>query len=154
MWKFIFEILGLFLKKKEEPRQDYSFLFEATTFEKEAVGNFIIYYGDQINMTIPAVSGRHGRGYLPEGEYIAKDYKERTKESMSLHHIGFSVYLEPQFETSRSALMIHFDGNVPGTLGCIGLKAEDQGVAADIRHRIVQIFEAQEKVKLNVQYTV
>ncbi len=40
---------------------------------------------------------------------------------MVLNGVGFSIDLRPGFRTSRTAIQIHPDGNVPGTLGCIGL---------------------------------
>jgi hypothetical protein len=39
--------------------------------------------------------------------------------------VGFSVDLDPLFQTNRTLLRIHPDGNVPGTLGCIGITDPD-----------------------------
>ena len=41
---------------------------------------------------------------------------------MVRNDVGFSVDLEPQFQTTRTLLRIHPDGGVNGTLGCIGIQ--------------------------------
>jgi hypothetical protein len=78
-----------------------------------------------------AVSGPFGAGALPPGiydiarreitEYTNKvDRPYRDKSGM-----GFFVPIYPKFATSRGKsggrLGIHPDGNIPGTLGCIGI---------------------------------
>lgn len=78
----------------------------------------------------PAVSGPYGKGELPEGGYtiappailegVPANEAYRDKKG----HTWFAP-LRPQFPTDRSGFGIHPDGNVPGTLGCIGLTQED-----------------------------
>jgi len=82
-----------------------------------------------------AISGPFGAGPLPPGLYdigrreitgytqnIAPSYRDSTGK-------GFFIPIYPRFPTSRGKyggrLGIHPDGNVPGTLGCIGLTNAD-----------------------------
>jgi len=79
----------------------------------------------------PAVSGPYGKGKLPAGEYLItepveikskadkyKPYRDKT---------GFTWWcrIKPMFETERSGFGIHPDGNISGTLGCIGITLDD-----------------------------
>lgn len=78
----------------------------------------------------PAVSGPHGKGELPTGGYtilpavplsgIPTNDAYRDKAG----NCWFAP-IRPQFKTERTSLGIHPDGNVPGTLGCIGLTQDD-----------------------------
>lgn len=76
----------------------------------------------------PAVSGPHGNGRLPEGKYTI-EVDRRTGQSTSLGKgyrdretgLEWFVPLTPHFSTGRTGLGIHPDGNVPGTLGCVGI---------------------------------
>jgi hypothetical protein len=68
-----------------------------------------------------AVSGGYGKGSLPNGNYLCKNFRARAEKEMVRDGIGFSVDLTPLFKTSRTDLRIHPDGGVPGTLGCIGI---------------------------------
>lgn len=78
-----------------------------------------------------AVSGPHRLGPLPSGLYdigrreitdytnqIDRSYRDKTGR-------GFFVPIYPRFSTHRGKnggrLGIHPDGNIPGTLGCIGI---------------------------------
>lgn len=77
-----------------------------------------------------AVSGPYGNGELPEGLYHIKrsGLMDRSSNEISycdsLQNCWFQ-YIEPQFSTSRNELGIHPDGNLEGTLGCIGLLDSD-----------------------------
>lgn len=70
----------------------------------------------------PIVSGGYGKGFAPKGQYKAISYRKENGESFSKFGIGFFVYIVPKFKSDRTELGIHPDGNVPGTLGCIGIK--------------------------------
>jgi len=72
-----------------------------------------------------AVSGPYGNGPLPTGWYECRNLRRRTKSAMVRDGVGFSVDLNPLFPTKRTDLRIHPDGNVPGTLGCIGINDAD-----------------------------
>ena len=72
-----------------------------------------------------AYSGPYGNGELPAGLYHAYRNKLIDKEGEegycdSLNNCWFQV-IDPQFSTERNNLGIHPDGNLEGTLGCIGL---------------------------------
>lgn len=82
----------------------------------------------------PAVSGPFVRGRLPAGLYKV----ERTKIVLMTSKIkagfkdtatgnGYFVPITPKFQTHRTGLGIHPDGNVPGTEGCIGLTSDSTG---------------------------
>src|SRR5690606_3274183 len=56
-------------------------------------------------------------------------------KGMNRDGVGFSYNLNPQFSTGRSLLRIHPDGNNEGTLGCIGLSGNAQGLT-DFRNTL------------------
>ncbi|MEJ2046069.1 MAG: hypothetical protein P8X74_22950 [Reinekea sp.] len=81
-----------------------------------------------------AESGPHGDAELPPGMYLLgrREISQFTKSIDKAYKdnatgYGFFIPIYPQFETDRGRkggrLGIHPDGNIPGTEGCIGLKA-------------------------------
>ena len=77
-----------------------------------------------------AISGLWGNGALPSGEYIvSKVYKLKPIKSKTEPYTGTSfpwiAKLDPQFKTDRTGLLIHPDGGVAGTRGCIGITDND-----------------------------
>lgn len=78
-----------------------------------------------------AISGPHGKGALPLGRYVIKTRNavvggaldHRYEDSVSNNR--WFLPIEPQFSTTRKGFGIHPDGNVVGTLGCIGLASGD-----------------------------
>jgi len=86
---------------------------------------FINNYSDgssDVLSSFDAVSGPHGNGILPDGNYIVDNLRTRTVSGFSRDGVGFSLDLKPQFQTTRTLLRIHPDGNTLGTLGCIGIR--------------------------------
>ncbi|MEM9894927.1 MAG: hypothetical protein AAF789_01040 [Bacteroidota bacterium] len=86
-------------------------------------------YGDltwpEEGLSTGAVSGPYGRGELPLGLYHVERNKLLDKPNNdpycdSLKNCWFQV-ITPQFSTHRTDLGIHPDGNLQGTLGCIGI---------------------------------
>lgn len=78
-----------------------------------------------------ALSGEHGKGYLPNGLYDAPRNKLLDKpgedsycDKSSPKNCWFQV-CEPTFETDRTDLGIHPDGNIVGTRGCIGITDDE-----------------------------
>jgi hypothetical protein len=71
---------------------------------------------------VPAVSGPWGKGPLPTGPYNGGNLRKRkdNKAMVCSDGSGWSLDLDPTFQTDRTLLRIHPDGNVPGTEGCIG----------------------------------
>jgi len=92
-------------------------------------GSLRLYIGGVRMYTWKALSGGHGLGILPHGSYLVthidaiKDIKSNTPYKRE----GFPWFMRimPQFKTYRTALGAHPEGNVLGTLGCIGLLTED-----------------------------
>jgi len=91
-----------------------------------------LYWGfnsDGTYKTSDAISGPFGKGQAPAGIYIvhrayALGRTEGNKPYTDpIGHVWFSRLI-PLFETERTGLGIHPDGNVPGTLGCIGIKGD------------------------------
>ncbi len=78
-----------------------------------------------------AVSGPFGKGKLPSWEYLIGKPVEIKSTAAKFDPYrdksGFAWWckLKPLFETDRSGFGIHPDGNIPGTLGCVGIKMND-----------------------------
>uniref|UniRef100_A0AB33ISM1 Teneurin-like YD-shell domain-containing protein n=1 Tax=Prevotella sp. GTC17253 TaxID=3236793 RepID=A0AB33ISM1_9BACT len=73
-----------------------------------------------------AVAGGFGNGAPENGNYTISTYQDRSpkgwyNKGMNRDGVGFSYNLNPLFDTGRTDLRIHPDGNNEGTLGCIGL---------------------------------
>ena len=76
------------------------------------------------------VSGKYGLGALPKGQYqIKKCYKLKPVKGKTEPYTGtqypWVAKLIPQFQTNRTKLLIHPDGGVEGTRGCIGIRNKD-----------------------------
>ncbi|GAB4260468.1 MAG: hypothetical protein Kow0079_17400 [Vicingaceae bacterium] len=76
--------------------------------------------------TFGGVAGGFGNGAPENGNYTITNYQDRSpsgwyNSGMNLNGVGFSFNLNPLFNTGRTDLRIHPDGNREGTLGCIGL---------------------------------
>lgn len=75
-----------------------------------------------------AISGPHGKGQLPDGVYeiLVRNSFESSELKDSyrdpLTGLAFFIPVVPMFDTVRHGFGIHPDGNVPGTLGCVGLQ--------------------------------
>ncbi len=78
-----------------------------------------------------AISGPYGKGKLPSGQYLITEPVEiksiANKYNPYRDKTGFAWWcrIKPQFETVRSGFGIHPDGNIPGTLGCIGIRLDN-----------------------------
>ncbi len=78
-----------------------------------------------------ATSGPHGKGALPLGQYSIRTRHVVANKNISSSYEDAAtgnrwfIPLEPSFSTTRSGFGIHPDGNVPGTLGCIGFASTD-----------------------------
>lgn len=95
-------------------------------------GKYLTGYQDfGIEFQVPAVSGPWGKGMLPEGVYNGESMRSRSNNAMSCEGKGWSLNLEPNFPTDRTLLRIHPDGNLPGTLGCIGVECSSHGIVQD-----------------------
>jgi hypothetical protein len=75
-------------------------------------------------MSLGAVGGPYGHGAPPNGNYTVDTPRRRTEAGYVRDGFGFSFNINPQFETQRTLLRIHPDGNNTGTLGCVGLQCD------------------------------
>ena len=93
-------------------------------------GENIYWYNDQGQSIkeYPSVSGPYGKGRLPQGSYIGDNLRIRNDKAMTCPDGGWSLDLTPNFETDRTLLRIHPDGNITGTLGCIGVNCTASGL--------------------------
>ncbi|MGF7403172.1 hypothetical protein MTT09_08935 [Campylobacter concisus] len=105
----------------------YNILIERT-METSKMGNglLLLRENEDTILSINMVAGGFGSGAPQNGEYTVDTYRNRRKDKdynpgMNILGVGFSFNLNPQFETERSLLRIHPDGNNKGTLGCIGV---------------------------------
>lgn len=79
------------------------------------------------------ITGGYGRGAIPDGLYEIEVYRaaEGNRQTMQPGFVnpttgqGWFLPLKPQFNTSRYGFGIHPDGNLPGTMGCLGLQGDD-----------------------------
>jgi hypothetical protein len=86
---------------------------------------YLLTSDERIIMQYECYSGGWGDGPLELGEYkvisLMKDEelkKMNTYNSYSLFDFGWFARLEPKFETKRTDLGMHPDGNIIGSLGC------------------------------------
>ncbi len=103
-----------------------------------------------------AVAGGFNNGAPENGEYTVDTYWNREPENgmyvkgMNKDGVGFSYFLNPQFDTGRSELRIHPDGNNEGTQGCIGLSG-NKIVLTDFRNRVSSLLKMQKSIPTNIQ---
>lgn len=96
-----------------------------TKSDRRVDGYFLI---PQNAFVCEANSGSSGLFSLPEGRYVASNFRERSDPAMTRDGVGFSVDLSDKFDPAakrvRSLLRIHPDGGKPGTAGCIGILSD------------------------------
>lgn len=94
------------------------------------VGDLIVLDRDNNPKTFSALSGPWGKGGLPEGRWqIATPYRMKDDGTVNAYKRDWEPWvcpLKPLFDTDREKILIHPDGNVPGTKGCIGVQGEDE----------------------------
>ena len=109
--------------------------------DKTATGYLYIFRQDGLYSTYPAISGPHGKGYLPIGNYHVVSCFEKpdvpTNKAYKRYGIPWLAGIIPQFETDRNDLAVHPDGNVPGSLGCIGITDRDMLAKIEIEDLLV-----------------
>jgi len=103
----------------------------ATTDKLRFDGTKILWIHDQGHKVrvrmYPGTSGPWGKGRLPEGSYSGTNLRTRTHSGMVCpgKKIGWSLDLEPNFETARKNFRIHPDGgDYVGTRGCVGVSCD------------------------------
>ena len=108
---------------------------EMASGNRKAIGKLsLIQEGDNFEFeraNFTAVSGSSTKDCLPNGEYTTNNFRYRNDQAGFIKDgIGFSVDLLPQFDTNRTLLRIHPDGNLPGTEGCIGLNGNRDALSS------------------------
>lgn len=94
---------------------------------------FLVYLDEKLHILDsdagpwPAISGPWGKGAAPKGVYeIAEPQAIKASEENKAYTDpdGFAWFaaMTPREPMERKGFGIHPDGNVPGTLGCIGVK--------------------------------
>lgn len=68
---------------------------------------------------------------------------------MNKDGVGFSFNLNPQFDTGRTELRIHPDGNSEGTKGCIGMPGERM-ILTNFRDNIKNIIRSKRSISTQV----
>jgi len=159
--KFLFlnidKILNFFLSRKQK-----DLVADVSAPEPTPNENLILVRYDKIentlatgvlffrNFEIAFKSGGWGKGAAPKGEYKAVSYRNESGNAYSLFNIGFFVHIVPQFETDRTELGIHFDGSVPGTLGCIGLQCSNVEDAILVRNLFRDAFDKNQSIDCRI----
>lgn len=122
---------------------------------------FLMNFDDGSSIILDAfdgVAGGYGNGAPENGDYITSNYANRGPKSgwynrgMTRDGIGFSFNLDPQFNTNRSLLRIHPDGNNEGTLGCIGLSG-DKDILERFRDKLRGYLQQQKGIPTKIYIT-
>jgi hypothetical protein len=104
--------------------------------DKKAKGRLLILNDEGGYSSYPCVSGPWGKGYLPLGNYsLDKCYfmkDDGTVDAFKREDKPWVAKLTPLFETDRTGLLIHPDGNVPGSLGCAAITDRDMTAQSEI----------------------
>lgn len=109
----------------------------------------------QIVDSIPVTAGGFGSGAPQNGEYTVEGYRNRRpgheyNKGMNREGVGFSFNLNPTFDTLRSLLRIHPDGNSRGTLGCIGLES-GQTDLLEFESNMKNVLETHDSIPASIQ---
>ena len=102
-----------------------------------------------------AVGGPWGNGAPQNGEYTVGDLQDRGpngwyNEGMTKDGLGFSLSMEPNFETKRDLLRIHPDGGKYfGTQGCVGLLGNVNQLN-NFLGEVKEILKTQKKILMTV----
>ncbi len=120
--------------------------YAPTPFDSSLSGTSFV--GTRQDFSVPAVSGPHGKGRLPAGSYGGRNLRRRTDRAMTCPNgNGFSLDLDDK--DGRELLRIHPDGNVPGTLGCVGVVC---GYENQAYNAILDGLRGGNDVRLDVDY--
>ena len=111
---------------------------------------------DYTRASFSAVGGPWGKGSPENGNYTVDNLYDRGPNSgwpnagMTVDGVGFSLNLNPQFETGRSLLRLHPDGGKYfGTQGCIGLTCGKSGLL-EFRGLMQSTLSNQANIPLNI----
>ena len=113
-------------------------------------GALVILDNNEEVLRISMNAGGFGSGAPQNGQYIANNFRGRTTSGMHLHRVGFSLDLLPQFDTKRTLLRIHPDGNNPGTLGCIRVTRSREELLT-LRNMFQEISKSQPSIPTHIE---
>jgi hypothetical protein len=107
------------------------------------------------NFEIAFKSGGYGKGQAPKGKYNAHTFMNigadfPNADAYSLFGIGFFVHIDSIVSNDRFDLGIHFDGNVPGTLGCIGLQCSNLEDAIKVKNLFRDAFDTKKEIPCEI----
>lgn len=107
---------------------------------------------DYVRFSMDATSGPYGNGSLQNGSYTVGRGWRRSESGYVQNGVGFCFPIIPGFKTGRSELLIHPDGNKPGTLGCIGISSDAFGLR-DFYKTLNKAISKYGNIPLNVNIT-
>jgi hypothetical protein len=141
---------------------EYDLIFDVVdTCNDQKLGNLCI--GANVWQ---CTSGGYGKGPLPKGMYIIdkcytlkkimiekkdKDGKVimvNKVEAYTGKEFAWVAKLSPQFETDRTGLLIHPDGNLQGTRGCIGISQKENDI--EVYNSIKELLKVKKELILYV----
>jgi len=109
--------------------------------------------GQEINVgSYDAISGPHGNGSLENGEYdVGRVGPPRNPgPAYTDEGVAFTIDLDPTFNTGRTLLRIHPDGNTAGTAGCVGLSNCSANALSTFNNNMRTFTGAYNNIQLNV----
>lgn len=119
-------------------------------------GTLVILDNNEEVLRVSMNAGGFGSGAPQNGQYTVNNLSDRRMSSarphagMNLHGVGFSLDLNPQFDTKRDRLRIHPDGNNPGTLGCIGVTGSKEELLT-LENMFQEIFKSQRSIPAHIE---
>ena len=94
--------------------------------ELRADGQLYVWDDGRIHYQFPICSGGYGKGWLEIGSYSIRGLISPEKiaklpgaTAYQTDGYGWAAPLSPLFDSHRTGIWLHMDGNVPGSLGCV-----------------------------------
>lgn len=115
-----------------------------------ALGDFVIDDGKKVLFAHQARSGGYGKGPLETGDYEISWMDYRKGDAFTLFGYGWAAFLNPLFASNRDEIMIHPDGNVPGSLGCVAIPFINLEENVKCSHIISEALEIQHTIPFSV----
>jgi len=138
-------------KQKYDPDKVYC-IYEAKVKDSNERWGVMHFRGQECKF----ISGRYGNGEAPVGNWksdkLIKYNLQQTPDREKMAQFGISWQI-PFYtpNTGRDCIAIHPDGNVEGTLGCIGLHFENADHAVRIYNVFRDWFETHKSVEVVVK---
>lgn len=137
--------------------KNYSVSIEGS-MENDLLGSGCLYLKEngRIVDSVRITAGGFGSGAPENGEYTIDHHRNRRKgggdynKGMNREGVGFSFDLNPMFDTQRSLLRVHPDGNKRGTQGCIGLEG-DKADLLEFESNVKKILKEHDAISTQIQ---